>query len=58
MFNRKPKPVEYVGQHREIRAGDIGEDQRTVEMEPLSAPAVPEPVVAPEPILQPEPVPA
>lgn len=58
MFNRKPRPVEYEARHRAIRAGDIGANPREIEMEPLSAPAVPEPVVAPEPILQPEPVPA
>lgn len=30
--------------------GDIGEDQREYELEPIEAPAVPEPVVVPEPV--------
>jgi hypothetical protein len=37
-----------------IRCGDIGEGQREVEFEPLTAPSVPEPVQTPER----EPVPA
>lgn len=37
--------------------GDIGDDQREYEVEPMREPAVPEPAPAPAP-KQPEPVPA
>lgn len=33
--------------------GDIGVNPREVEFEPLTAPSVPEPVVAPEPAKEP-----
>lgn len=36
--------------------GDIGEDQKEIEFEPLTSPSVPEPVTAPTPV--PVPVPA
>lgn len=38
-----------------IRNGDIGEGQREVEFEPLTAPSVPEPVHAPAPSREPVP---
>lgn len=38
--------------------GDIGEDQREYEFEPLTAPAVPEPAVEPVTVPEPEMVPA
>lgn len=58
MISRKIKRTTYIPRH--LNAGDIGENPREVEYEPLSAPAVPEPVEAPQPILAPElePVPA
>lgn len=39
-----------------IRNGDIGEGQREVEYEPLTAPSVPEPVHAPAQPREPAPV--
>lgn len=38
-----------------IRAGDIGDNPREVEYEPLTAPAVPEPIKTPvpEPVKEP-----
>lgn len=47
--------------HLRIVAGDIGDDQREVEYEPLTAPSIPEPIPAPapaEPVRTPEKVPA
>lgn len=43
-----------------IRCGEIGDDQREVELEPLTAPSVPEPIhtPAPTPAIEPEKVPA
>jgi hypothetical protein len=41
-----------------FRMGDIGEDQREYEFEPLTAPSVPEPEHAPAPQREPEKVPA
>lgn len=46
-----------------FRCGDLGDDQREYEFEPLTAPSVPEPVVVPMPTPAPaeparEPVPA
>lgn len=44
-----------------VIAGDIGDDQREVEYEPLTAPSIPEPIPAPaptEPVRTPEKVPA
>lgn len=44
-----------------VIAGDIGDDQREVEYEPLTAPSVPEPIRTPapaEPVRTPEKVPA
>jgi hypothetical protein len=38
--------------------GDLGEDQREYEFEPLAAPSVPEPVAVPQPQREPEKVPA
>lgn len=38
--------------------GDIGEDQKEYEMEPVEAPAVPIVEPAPVPVPEPEPVPA
>lgn len=35
---------------RLIRCGDIGDDQREVELEPLTAPSVPEPIKTPAPV--------
>lgn len=43
--------------HLRIVAGDIGDDQREVEYEPLTAPSVPEPIKTPTPA-EPEKVPA
>ena len=40
------------------RLGDIGDDQEEREYEPLTAPAVPEPIRTPTPAPQPEKVPA
>lgn len=53
MFKRTKN--EYEPRHAAIRAGDIGANPRTVEYEPIEAPAeLPAPIVVPEP----EPVPA
>lgn len=42
-----------------VRCGDIGDDQREVEYEPLTAPSVPEPIRTPAPApVEPEKVPA
>lgn len=44
-----------------VICGDIGDDQREVEYEPLTAPSVPEPIKTPapaEPVRTPEEVPA
>lgn len=44
-----------------IRCGEIGDDQREVEFEPLTTPSVPEPIHTPapaEPVRVPEEVPA
>lgn len=42
-----------------VRMGDIGEEQETVEMEPLTeSPAIPEPTPAEQPAETPELVPA
>lgn len=38
------------------RCGDIGDNPREVEYEPLTAPAVPEPIRTPAPAPAPEPV--
>lgn len=35
--------------HLAIVAGDIGDDQKEVEFQPLTAPSVPVPATAPEP---------
>jgi hypothetical protein len=40
---------------REARAGDIGDDQREYEYEPLTAPSVPEPITVPTPDREPVP---
>ena len=40
------------------RCGDIGEDQREYEFEPLTAPSVPEPIPTPVEAPEKEPVPA
>jgi hypothetical protein len=59
-FTRKPQPVEYAARHRRLRAGDIGANPHEIEMEPMTAPSIPEPLSAPEPVAVPEqePVPA
>lgn len=43
---------------RLIRCGDIGEDQREYEFEPLTAPSIPEPQTAPVTVPDREAVPA
>lgn len=43
---------------RTLTGGDIGEDQREYEFEPIADPGVPEPVVVPEPSREPVAVPA
>ena len=39
-----------------VRAGDIGKTIKKRELEPLTAPSVPEPDYAPEPVEEPVPV--
>lgn len=41
-----------------INLGDIGEGEREYEFQPLTAPSVPEPVIAPAPEREPVGVPA
>ena len=40
--------------HLRIILGDIGEDQREYEFEPLTAPSVPEPAETPAPVTVPD----
>lgn len=53
--------VTWSGECYIVIAGDIGDDQREVEFEPLTAPSVPEPIRTPTPTpvpVEPEKVPA
>lgn len=58
-LRKEPQPT-YVPRH--ARAGNIGEEPREIEYEPLEAPAIapamPEPVAAPVDVPELEPVPA